>query len=98
MPDRIPRLCARLLETEELEEIRPVADDLRSAIHEHIDQVGETARGILLLERVVNPALGRRQQIRPREDHVLSTRNLTRKANHERPSAQTFGFRMAAIG
>jgi len=67
MPDRITHLCARLLETEEPEEIRPIANDLRSAIHEHIDKVRETAWGILLLDRVVNGALRRRQQIRKRK-------------------------------
>lgn len=66
MVDRITNLCARLLETEEPAEIRPVADDLRSAIHEHIDSVRETACGILLLDRVVNSALRRRREIRNR--------------------------------
>lgn len=57
MPDRITSLCARLLKTEKVEDSRPVADDLRSAIHEHIDKVRETACEILLLDRVVNSAL-----------------------------------------
>lgn len=66
MSDRITRLCTRLLETEEPAEIRPVADDLRCAIHEHIDKVRETACEILLIDRVVNSALRRRREIRKR--------------------------------
>ena len=66
MADRITSLCARLLETEEPAEISPLADDLRSAIHEHIDKVRETACEILLLDRVVNSALRRRREIRKR--------------------------------
>lgn len=72
MVDRIANLCARLLETEEPAEVRPVADDLRSAIHEHIDNVRETACGILLLDRIVNSALRRRWEIlhrRPRAEY-----------------------------
>src|ERR1700757_3878353 len=57
MSDRITSLCTRLLETEEPAEIRPVADDLRYAIHEHIDKVREMACEILLIDRVVNGAL-----------------------------------------
>jgi hypothetical protein len=66
MSDRITSLCTRLLETEEPAEIRPVADDLRYAIHEHIDKVRETACEILLIDRVVNSALRRRREIRKR--------------------------------
>jgi len=67
MTDRITSLCIRLLQTEEPAEIRPVANDLRSAIHEHIDQVRETACQILLLDRVVNRALRRRLEVRKRK-------------------------------
>lgn len=66
MPDRITSLCARPLAAEEPDEICPVADDLRSAIHEHIDKVRETACEILLLDRIVNSALRRCQQTRKR--------------------------------
>ena len=66
MADRITSLCARLVQTEEAAEIRPVADDLRSAIHEHIDKVRETACEILLLDRVVNSALTRCREVRKR--------------------------------
>lgn len=67
MPDRITSLCSRLLETEEPAEIRPVADDLRSAIHEHIDKVRETAYEVLLLDRVLNTALRRRLETHKRK-------------------------------
>jgi len=70
MPDRISTLCARLLDTQEPEEVRPLADDLRSAIHEQIDKLREAACEILLLDRVVNTALRRRQQIRKRRPHL----------------------------
>lgn len=66
MQDRIANLCARLLETREPAEIRPVANDLRSAIHDHIDRVREAAYEIFLLDRVVNSALRRRREIRKR--------------------------------
>jgi len=64
MADRITSLCARLVQTEEAAEIRPVADDLRSAIHEHIDKVREIACEILLLDRIVTSALRRRSEVR----------------------------------
>lgn len=97
MSDRITSLCTRLLETEEPAEISPVADDLRYAIHEHIDKVRETACEILLFDRVVNSALADAARS-AKEDHALSIGNLTNKANNERSSAQTHGYRMAAIG
>ena len=58
MQDRITNLCARLLKTEEPTEIRPVAADLRLAIHDRVDQARETACKILLLDRIANGALG----------------------------------------
>lgn len=75
MPDRITNLCARLLAAEDPEEIRPVADDLRSALHKHIDKVRETACEILLFDRVVNTALRRQQtrRRRPRPEHWKSS-------------------------
>ena len=72
MQDRIASLCARLVESEKTAELRPVADDLRSAIHHHIEKVRETACGICLLDYVVNSAVRRRQEIhktRPRPEH-----------------------------
>ena len=75
MPDRITSLCTRLLEAEEAAEVRPVADDLRSAIHEHINKVRETACKILLLDRVLNSALLLRREIRkkrPRPEYQES--------------------------
>lgn len=75
MQDRITSLCARLLKTEEPEEVQPVADDLRAAIHEHIGKVRETACEIFLLDRVVNSALSRCREVykrRPRPEYQES--------------------------
>jgi hypothetical protein len=69
MVDRINSLCARLLQSQEPAEIHPVASDLRSAIHEHIDKVRETAGVILLLDRAVNSALRHGREIRKRRAH-----------------------------
>ena len=63
MQDRITKLCARLLKIEEPEDVQPVADDLRSAIHEPIGRVRETACEILPLDSVVNSALRRCQEV-----------------------------------
>ena len=58
MQDRIANLCARLLKTEEPAEIPPVAADLRYAIHDRVDRLGETACKVLLLDSIANSALG----------------------------------------
>lgn len=75
MQDRITSLCARLLKIEEPEEVQPVADDLRTAIHEHIGKVRETACEILLRDSVVNSALRRcleAYERRPRPEYQES--------------------------
>jgi hypothetical protein len=72
MADRIASLCARLLESKETVELRRVADDLRSAIHDHIDGVRETACGIWLLDRIMSSAVRRSREIhksRPRPEY-----------------------------
>lgn len=71
----LPALCARLLQTEEPEEVQPVADDLRAAIHEHIGKVRETACEILRLDSVVNSAPRRCREVhkrRPRPEYQES--------------------------
>jgi hypothetical protein len=86
MADRITSLCARLLKAEVPTEIRPVADDLRSAIHEHIDKVRETACQVLLLDRVVNSALRRRREIRKRRQRPEYWESkLRRRIMNDRP-------------
>jgi hypothetical protein len=51
--DRITKLCTRLLAEDDPGEIRPVAAQLQSAIHERVERVRESAFTVVLVDQIV---------------------------------------------
>ena len=53
MPDKITKLCTRLVAEDDPGEIRPVAAQLQSAIHDRVERVREDAFTIALVDQIV---------------------------------------------
>lgn len=53
MPDKITRLCTRLVAEDDPGEIRPVAAQLQSAIHDRVERVREDAFTVALVDQIV---------------------------------------------
>lgn len=53
MHDRITKLCIRLVTEDDPGEIRPVAAQLQSAIHERVERVRENAFTFALVDQIV---------------------------------------------
>ena len=53
MPDKITKLCSRLVAEDDPGEIRPVAAQLQFAIHERVERVREDAFTVALVDQIV---------------------------------------------
>jgi hypothetical protein len=53
VPDKITKLCTRLVAEDDPGEIRPVAAQLQSAIHERVECVREDAFTVALVDQIV---------------------------------------------
>ena len=53
MPDKITKLCTRLVAEDDPGEIRPVAAQLQSAIHERVERVREDAFTVAMVDQIV---------------------------------------------
>lgn len=53
MPDKITKLCTRLVAEVDPGEIRPVGAQLQSAIHERVERVREDAFTVALVDQIV---------------------------------------------
>lgn len=49
MPHRIQELCSKLLEATQPEQVKPLAEQLQAAIHEHIENLRENVAGLSVL-------------------------------------------------
>lgn len=64
MPDKITKLCTKLVAEDDPGEIRPVAAQLQSAIHERVERVREGAFTVALVDQIVGwEVLGTEQGI-----------------------------------
>ena len=53
MKDKITRLCGKLLETEDLNAVQPVAAELQRAIHDRIEMVRQDFVDIVLIDSLM---------------------------------------------
>jgi hypothetical protein len=76
MYDRITNLCRKLLRAEEPAEVHPVAEELRSAIAEKVDQLRADAQDIALkLLHEPEKAHPQTQSVTMEADHVHRPQN-----------------------
>lgn len=54
MPDKITKLCTRLVAEDDPREFRPVAVQLQRAIRERLESVRESAIPVVLVDKIIN--------------------------------------------